>query len=351
MKIFFFVNSSTMFPVYNFFLILSTIGVSTTLVLTNKFLFNTSFQWPIVLSTFHFFLTYFLLEIMVQLKFIQRASDLPIKHRWLLGFYNVSGIVFMNLNLKMNSVGFYQLSKLCTIPFMIAYEFVFHNKKQTPRVLLSLLILLIGLSLFTVNDVQFNVAGTVIAFIAVIATAVSQSQNNFLQRTYNVNGPSMQHIVALQQAILALISSVMIEFFGENSFLKHVFGHYELLLILLTGLLAVASNVLAFAIIGKMSAVTYQVVGHVKTILIFVFGLIMFPPPNGETKSQFYKKITGLTISMAGVIFYTYLKLTEKENIKPEQSIPTKESLDLLKEEDFDAKDGNEFMQVESDNE
>lgn len=340
-----------MFPVYNFLLIISTIGVSTTLVLTNKFLFNTSFHWPIILSTFHFFLTYFLLEIMVQCKFIQRASEFPMSQRWLLGFYNVSGIVFMNLNLKMNSVGFYQLSKLCTIPFMIVYEFFFHDKKQTNKVLLSLLILLIGLSLFTVNDVQFNIPGTVIAFIAVIATAVSQSQNNFLQRTYNVNGPSMQHIVALQQAILALISSVIIEFFGENSFLKHVFGYYELMLILMTGMLAVASNVLAFAIIGKMSAVTYQVVGHVKTILVFIFGLIMFPPPNGETKAQFYKKVSGLTISMCGVIFYTYLKLTENQNTKTDPKIPLKESLSSLKEEEFDAKDGNEFMQVESDHE
>lgn len=341
-----------MFPVVNFLLIISTIAVSTSLILTNKFLFNTSFDWPIALSTFHFFLTYFLLEIMVQCKFIKRASDLPISQRWILGFYNVSAIVFMNFNLKMNSVGFYQLSKLCTIPFMIIYEFFFHNKKQTFQVLLSLLILLIGLSLFTVNDVQFNIPGTITAFIAVIATAISQSQNNFLQRTYNVNGPSMQHIVALQQAILALVSSVVIEFFGENSFLTHVFGHYELLLILMTGMLAVASNVLAFAIIGKMSAVTYQVVGHVKTILIFVFGLIMFPPPNGETKSQFYKKIFGLVISMVGVIFYTYLKLTDNQTKSTEQKIPTNESIALLRNnEDFDVKDGNDFLQVESDHE
>ncbi|KAK8882679.1 hypothetical protein M9Y10_045321 [Tritrichomonas musculus] len=340
-----------MFPIANFLLILSTIAVSTTLVLTNKFLFNTSFHWPISLSTFHFFLTYFLLEIMVQCNFIQRATSFPMSKRWLLGFYNVSGIVFMNLNLKMNSVGFYQLSKLCTIPIMIIYEFFFHNKKQTTSVLISLLILLIGLSLFTVNDVQFNIPGTIIAFVAIIATAVSQSQNNFLQRSFNINGPSMQHIVALQQATLALISSIFIEFFGENSFLKHTFGHYELLLISATGLLAVLSNVLAFAIIGKTSAVTYQVVGHVKTILIFVFGLIMFPPPNGETKAQFYKKITGLTISMIGVIFYTYLKLTENQKLNGEQVQPLKEPLSSLREEEYDKKDGNEFLQVESDHE
>jgi solute carrier family 35 protein E3 len=83
-------------------------------------------------------------------------------------------------------------------------------------------------------------------------------------------------------------------------------------IVILTGFVSVSVNVCAFGLIGKTSAVTYQVVGHCKTILIFVFGLIMFPAKHGETTEQFLKKIAGLMISMSGVIFYTYLELKAK---------------------------------------
>ena len=336
-----------MFPLNTFFWILGTISISTSLVMVNKYIFNGSFVWPISLTTFHFFMTYFCLEVMCQLHLFPRAKHVPRLSRWLLGFYNVSSIVFMNFNLKMNSIGFYQLSKLCTIPVVVIYEFLFYQKTQPLKILLTLAILLIGLCLFTVNDVQFNLLGSIVAAIAVITTALCQSQNNIMQKQFEVGGPAMQHIVAVEQAVLALVAALALEIIAKNSILYHEFNTKEISLILLTGILAVGSNICAFAIIGKTSAVTYQVVGHVKTILIFVFGLIMFPPPSGETRAQFIKKICGLLISMCGVIMYTYFKL--KMNSQPSVRPPLNE---LVEEKDVleqdDGKEGHEFLAVES---
>jgi solute carrier family 35 protein E3 len=176
-----------------------------------------------------------------------------------------------------------------------------------------LAILLLGISLFTVNDVQVNLPGSFIALLAVIFVAVSQSKTGTVQKTYGINGPSAQHGTAFHQFVLALVSAFIVETHGPGNVFAHNFVKNETIIIILTGFVSVSVNVCAFGLIGKTSAVTYQVVGHCKTILIFIFGLLMFPPKQNETVGQFRKKIAGLVVSMSGMIFYTYLELKAKE--------------------------------------
>jgi solute carrier family 35 protein E3 len=94
-------------------------------------------------------------------------------------------------------------------------------------------------------------------------------------------------------------------------------------LALSTGMFAVMGNVIGFSLIGRAGPVTFQVVGHVKTILIFIFGLLMFPEKE-ESSSQFTKKISGLVVSMAGVVLYTIFEVRAKEQEKkiPEDHVP-----------------------------
>jgi solute carrier family 35 protein E3 len=246
------------------------------------------------------------------MKLFERATTFPLLQRWILGAITVGGVVFMNFNLKMNSVGFYQLSKLMCIPTIVAYNFFFENKSTPLLTLVSLGILLIGISLFTVNDVQVNLSGTIIAAFAVVFVAASQTKTGTVQKDYGINGPSAQHATAFLQFLTAFGSAFFVETHGSNNLLAHTFATTEMVVIILTGFVSVSVNVCAFGLIGKTSAVTYQVVGHCKTILIFVFGLIIFPAKEGETTEQFLKKIAGLVISMSGVIFYTYLELKAK---------------------------------------
>jgi solute carrier family 35 protein E3 len=112
-----------------------------------------------------------------------------------------------------------------------------------------------------------------------------------------------------------LLSALLLETHGPNSVFEHDFEKAEFVIVLLTGLVSVSVNVCAFGLIGKTSAVTYQVVGHCKTILIFVFGLLMFPAREGETAAQFWKKIIGLIISMSGMVLYTYFERKEKAKV------------------------------------
>ena len=71
-------------------------------------------------------------------------------------------------------------------------------------------------------------------------------------------------------------------------------------------------NVSTFNLIGKTSSITYQVVGHFKTILLLVFGYIFFPS-NWDSTFQMLKAYTGIVIALTGVFLYNRAKSVAKK--------------------------------------
>ena len=280
------------------------------------------------LTSFHFLFTFLLLEIMCRMKLFERANSFPHPRRWLLAMWGVGSVVFMNYNLEKNSVGFYQLSKMCTIPSLVVFNYFYANIKTPMNILFSLTILLIGVFLYSVNDVEFNIPGCIMAVIAVVSTCGFQWKSAQEQKTYNIKGTQCQHATAFPQFVLALIASFITEFPGENSILKHQFCVKELLTILATALLSVGVNVSFFVLIGKTSPITYQVIGHLKTVLILVCGFIMFPPPPDSDKVRMKKTFYGVIISLVGIFMYSYFSNANK---KPRE-VPEEEEQFIKKE-------------------
>ena len=323
--------------------IIGSIFSSTTIILLNKHIMtNFGFDSPVFLTTYHFFLTWGLLEIMCIFKYFERGTHIPKFEVWKMAAYGVGAVVFMNFNLKLNSVGFYQLSKLCCVPFMVVYDLIVLKKSTPLKIIYSLLFLLVGIGLFSINDVQLNLIGSIIAIIAVFCVSIFQIFTGSKQKQFNVGGNTLQHATALPQTILALLTGLFLETSGDSAIYKQRYDSNTLPQILLTGLVAVSVNICSFGLIGKTSAVTYQVVGHIKTILIFIFGLIYFPPNAKETLAQKNKKIIGLCISMVGVISYTYFKLTlpnpieEKKDKENKNDNNQNDEIPLLKENEFE---------------
>lgn len=87
---------------------------------------------------------------------------------------SLSSVAFMNLNLAYNSVGFYQLSKLMCIPFTIFVQRVFSTQQEASMAIkLTLIPILLGVGLATVEEVALNWFGFVFALLAVIFTTFS----------------------------------------------------------------------------------------------------------------------------------------------------------------------------------
>ena len=58
-----------------------------------------------------------------------------------------------------------------------------------------------------------------------------------------------------------------------------------------------------FLVIGATSSLTYNVVGHVKTVIILAGGCLFF----GDEMPP--KKLGGIAVAMAGIVWYSQLKL------------------------------------------
>ena len=87
---------------------------SVALVLLNKQVFKGGFNFPMTLTAFHFVFTIFFYEMLRYAGAFTRPSpDLPQIEKFKVGLAGFASIGFMNLSLKFNSVGFYQVAGAC----------------------------------------------------------------------------------------------------------------------------------------------------------------------------------------------------------------------------------------------
>lgn len=77
--------------------------------------------------------------------------------------------------------------------------------------------------------------------------------------------------------------------------------------IIVSSSLGLVVTLSTFLFIGATSSLTYNVVGHMKTVLIVSGGVLIF----GD--SMALKKLGGLCIAMSGIIWYSHIKMRESD--------------------------------------
>ena len=75
---------------------------------------------------------------------------------------------------------------------------------------------------------------------------------------------------------------------------------------LMSCFLAILVNFATFAVIGKCSAVTYQVIGHLKTMLVLGFGFVVVGDP------VVAKNIAGLLVALFGMSLYARAEMRDR---------------------------------------
>lgn len=79
------------------------------------------------------------------------------------------------------------------------------------------------------------------------------------------------------------------------------------LFILLSCTLAVFCNVSQYMCIGRFSAVSFQVLGHMKTVCVLILGWVLFD-------SQLtFKNILGMAMAVIGMVLYSWARHLEKQ--------------------------------------
>jgi solute carrier family 35 protein E3 len=295
-------------------IILCNIASSVTLVLVNKVIMKTlHFQYALFLTFLHFLVASVILESFHMSKMFQ-GKRLPTSKAIYYSFMNVCSIVFMNLSLQSNSVGFYQITKLLCIPVTVLIQTLFYKVHFSGKVKLCLLYLISGVWIATVNDIELNWKGGVFGALAVVSTSLSQIFISDGQKVYGLSSLQMLHSMMLPQAVITFLFVVPAEVIPySEELIAGLSDIVTLRVVLFSCIVSVSVNFFTIALIGATSPVSSQVVGHLKTILILMFGMIIFQSTPMKS-AELFKYVSGVTIALSAVTLYTYLKQKEASN-------------------------------------
>ena len=303
------------------------VASSVALVLVNKKVFSGGFHFPMTLSFFHFVFTviwYQLLALGGAYTQPEPGRGMPQWEKFKVAAAGFASIGFMNLSLNTNSVGFYQITKLTIIPVTLVINAFAYGVHAPTKIKLALSILLGGVGVATVTDVQLKPLGLAFGLSAVLTTAVFQIWQGTKQKEFGISATQLQAGIAPWQSAQALAVAVVTEMYcyspplnggpcdTADAFFVAAFAGNErkvrtLWIVLATCFLALAVNLCSFGLIGRTSAITFQVVGHAKTCLVLAGGYLLFPAKLSDTQ-QLYNNIMGVSVAMVGVILYGHLK-------------------------------------------
>uniref|UniRef100_A0A5B6Z3X2 Putative UDP-galactose transporter 2 n=1 Tax=Davidia involucrata TaxID=16924 RepID=A0A5B6Z3X2_DAVIN len=278
------------------FNVVTSVGI----IIANKALMATyGFSFATTLTGLHFATTTLMTVVLRSLGYIQ-ASQLPLSEilRFVL-FANFS-IVGMNVSLMWNSVGFYQIAKLSMIPVSCFLEIVLDKMRYSRDTKLSISLVLLGVAVCTVTDVSVNAKGFIAAFVAVWSTSLQQYYVHFLQRKYSLGSFNLLgHTAPVQAASLLLLGPFLDYWLTNKRVDAYNYSLVSVFLIILSCTIAIGTNLSQFICIGRFTAVSFQVLGHMKTIFVLILGFIFF----GKEGLNLHV-VLGMFIAIVGMIWY-----------------------------------------------
>ncbi|KAL2453452.1 Nucleotide-sugar transporter family protein [Abeliophyllum distichum] len=296
------------------FNIVTSVGI----IMVNKALLVTyGFTFATTLTGLHFVATTVMTLILKRLGYIQ-SSQLPLSELLKYVLFANFSIVGMNVSLMWNSVGFYQIAKLSMIPMSCFLEIVLDNVRYSRDTKLSILVVLLGVAICTVTDVSVNGKGFIAAFIAVWSTSFQQYYVHFLQRKHSIGSFNLLgHTAPPQAASLLLVGPFVDYWLTAKRIDMYNYTSTSMLFLILSCTIAIGTNLSQFICIGRFTAVSFQVLGHMKTILILTVGFLFF----GKEGLNFHV-VLGMIVAVIGMIWYGYVSSLPGGKER-RQSLPT----------------------------
>ncbi|XP_070395192.1 solute carrier family 35 member E3-like isoform X2 [Dermacentor albipictus] len=250
--------------------------LSILIVILNKWVYVYVNFPNVTMTMYHFVMTFVGLLVCRALNVFQ-VKKLPLRQMLPLATTFCGFVVFTNLSLGHNTVGTYQIIKTLTMPTIMVIQHYWYKKNFSMGIKLTLW--------------------------------VGEKQKEF-----QVNSMQLLFYQAPLSALMLMALVPLIEPpWAPGGFLYQSWSQLHLMLVLMTGVVAFLVNLSIYWIIGNTSAVTYNVVGHLKLMLVLVGGFVVFQDPIHTEQA------IGIVLTLAGVLLYTYIKLKET----PDTTLPS----------------------------
>ncbi|KAF8025012.1 hypothetical protein BT93_F2002 [Corymbia citriodora subsp. variegata] len=297
------------------FNVVTSVGI----IIVNKALMATyGFSFATTLTGLHFVTTTLMTAILRWLGYIQ-SSHLPFQELLKFVIFANFSIVGMNVSLMWNSVGFYQIAKLSMIPVSCFLEVVLDKMRYSRDTKLSIGIVLLGVGVCTVTDVSVNTKGFVAALIAVWSTSLQQYYVHYLQRKYSLSSFNLLGHTAPAQAGSLLLVGPFLDYWMTNKRVDaYDYSPVTVMFIILSCTIAVGTNLSQFICIGRFTAVSFQVIGHMKTILVLIMGFLFF-----GKEGLNLQVVIGMIIAVVGMIWYGNASSKPGGKERRSHSLPT----------------------------
>ncbi|KAI0563272.1 glucose-6-phosphate/phosphate translocator [Gracilaria domingensis] len=292
---------------------------STGIVSANKLVYAAGFEYGASLTFIHFICTTLGLLLLARMG-VFTPKRLDVRKALKLAVAGMGFVVFSNLSLQHNSIGFYQVMKHMTVVGVVIIEALVFRKYLPYSFLAALGTMCFGVLITGVTDFQVNTVGTLFALANILCTSFYQIWCGSLQKSLEANPLQLQLYIAPLSAISIIPLLPVFDNYSltdPKSILHFVPTTALVYKILFTGALALCVNVSIFLLIGKTSAVTYNVVGNGKTAFLFCVDFFIFRRPFDAAN------VFGMSLTLCGVIWYTQLKLkarAEAEKAEKERS-------------------------------
>ncbi|CAI5964784.1 unnamed protein product [Closterium sp. NIES-65] len=146
-----------------------------------------------------------------------------------------------------------------------------------------------------------NLMGFLAALVAVISTSLQQIFIGSLQTKYNIGSFDLLSQTAPIQAASLVVLGPFVDYFVTSlNITEYTLTAGCTAFIVLSCLLAVVCNLSQYLCIGKFSATSFQVLGHMKTVLVLVLGFILFSSPITM------KNVMGMLMAVVGMVLYSW---------------------------------------------
>ena len=315
------------------FNVVASIGI----VFANKLVFVfADFPFPVTLTLFHIIATSVGMRVFARNGFFE-AVTLPKLQVVPIAAAYIGYVILGNMSIQWNSIGFYQISKILSTPAVMVLERIFYQKTTNASIKAAVVLMCIGIALATVTDATVTLAGAVIALTSVSCSSSYSVLIGAKQKELGVGSMQLLHQFSPIAALVLLVALPFLEQVMPPAGASYedsvsVVGWVQtratpggIFVIFLSAAMGLLLNWSMFLMIGSTSALTYNVVGHIKTVLVILGGIAFF----GDTMPL--KKLLSIMLAAGGIGWYSYQKQAQLMG-----KLPTPESGDDAKSQRSD---------------
>jgi solute carrier family 35 protein E1 len=188
--------------------------------------------------------------------------------------------------------------------FTVLLTKLLYNTIHTQKTYISLIIIITGVAIASLNELNFNILGLATALLSTLAFSLQKNFSKKVLQATKLYQFELLYILARLSLLFYFPIWILLDF-------NFSFSSNELFLLLLDGLLAFLQNLLAFSVLKILSPLTYSVANASKRIFVILLSVAVFSNEIG------FLNFIGMVMAVGGVFLYNQSKFEKKREVLP----------------------------------